>query len=852
MLSSTTPTLSTTSTTSPPTATPTPAARVVAITVAEVRATVWAGIVAAPEPRIEGAIVVDRERLVKGWPVAATFLQRDPSAWKHPDDPPLLQYERGTRLMQPRDSWMLPAAAAASFNLPPTNVETLIFVRGSVGRQSYQLTGSERGGRGASSPPGARDNFEVFFDASTGKEVYADGYAPSAAASLLEAFAYATTPALATRTPNPSASPTPGGCRSSAEARSGELGNETVELSAPPPDATDTVRLAPGQVPSPLVGIATALGLVPGARRRYRSTSTRRPSDWSGNTATELNDAAWRIAPDVMLVRTTWTVNVRQTGCAGNLPKAGVDWRYVFPHAVVGRNRFRNGTENGLPPIADARWLVEQRREWMKGDLVLQQRWPWVPGEAFGWLSFGDGQGGAIEDVFVPAGHFTACRGFVEENNVGTIVTWFCPFVGPTRADGIGGNPPGWSSRQLLSWTIPPIIPVGHLPTANPNTSTPSPPTLTTTSTPTSKGTPTATSTRYPTVPPAPTPAPHIVALTLEDARASVREHMAAAPDLRVGEAAYVSGEELFERWPYRPGSTFDDLMILNDADILAGLRADDAKPKPLAHTLIAVEGSIGEWHERWLRDDGWVNHSSALTQTTGCAIIDGAPRSFFHVFIDARSGRWVGAAWLDQPWQTCMLRSLTEATPSGLSFATESAAGTERAVATATVTKPCHALRRLALALGRTHPGTARAAHATLGRLARSPVAKCRVRWRASRRPSQWRPEGGGATGGSTSTSGTSIGVAMRSRRRSTPPGSSRRMSCSAMSPRRPTAPVCGAAEARAPGSTRSRTGLRQACTFTAGSGQRGHHRWRGCGSYSTPYRAAQARVRPHARRNG
>ncbi|MBK6767880.1 MAG: hypothetical protein IPG72_02385 [Ardenticatenales bacterium] len=168
-----------------------------------------------------------------------------------------------------------------------------------------------------------------------------------------------------------------------------------------------------------------------------------------------------------------------------------------------------------------------------------------------------------------------------------------------------------------------------------------------------------------------PTPTPYPVSLTLEDARRSVRERMGAAPGLRVGGAAYITGRDLFERWPYRPGVANAGLTYL-DAIHSFDSRSTEPPAAPLADVVVVVEGSIAP-RPRSVPADDWhrVATSFVLTTSLGCARFDGTPRAPFHAVLDARTGQWLGASWLEVAWQTCLLRDLTTATLPHITLAT-------------------------------------------------------------------------------------------------------------------------------------------------------------------------------------
>ncbi|MCC7018467.1 MAG: hypothetical protein IT332_01845 [Ardenticatenales bacterium] len=136
----------------------------------------------------------------------------------------------------------------------------------------------------------------------------------------------------------------------------------------------------------------------------------------------------------------------------------------------------------------------------------------------------------------------------------------------------------------LMSTPTPPAtasLRPSRTPTIVPPTRTPLP-----TTTPPPSPTVTAPST------PVPSPRSYPVSLTLEDARRSVRERMGAAPGLRVGGAAYVTGRDLFERWPYRPGVANAGLTYL---EVIHSFdwRSTEPQAAPLADVVVVVDDEL-------------------------------------------------------------------------------------------------------------------------------------------------------------------------------------------------------------------------------------------------------------------
>lgn len=341
---------------------------------------------------------------------------------------------------------------------------------------SHKHIALDYAGRDAGEPPAAvptdpelaRSRYVSYFAAATGEHLGdqpLDSYHPEFYRDWLDTLVRRPTAetvlvASATPTASKTATPTP------LESATPNTGSEP----GMPTDAAEARPLTAGQVPAALVDAARELAEVPGSRWVYRVTENWFGPHWSQHTVTETIRAAWRIAPDAMMVERGYQASAIEAGkTARNSPKD--PWRsgcndanpyFLFPNGSIGvSHSARSG-----PTLARMRQLLDHPSA--EGgadpcDIVMQLRLPLVPSTVF---SAGAGRtwwqtkGRATLDV--PAGRFDGCialLGYLDDRQGAT--HWTCPRVGVVRHElpGYTFAGGGFALYELIDYYIPPIVP---------------------------------------------------------------------------------------------------------------------------------------------------------------------------------------------------------------------------------------------------------------------------------------------------------------------------------------------------------------------------------------------------------
>lgn len=215
--------------------------------------------------------------------------------------------------------------------------------------------------------------------------------------------------------------------------------------------------LATGEVPSVLVDAASELGLVPGARWRYRAIHWRAKRVFESGEATMEVAEAWRLAPDVMGIRLRMS------------PADSVEWlqagsliRFVLPQGAIAGPKWphaevslEDSIEEQLRMLADPQAIgADTACAWL------------VPTASNPWIGLRDRcytRLGGDATVQTPAGTFQGCyeTGRITSASTGSSM-WHCPFVGVVRIHhgGVQGMAPLGSHWDLIGYEIPPLVPV--------------------------------------------------------------------------------------------------------------------------------------------------------------------------------------------------------------------------------------------------------------------------------------------------------------------------------------------------------------------------------------------------------
>jgi hypothetical protein len=326
--------------------------------------------------------------------------------------------------------------------------------------------GEERPSLCSSVSSRSRARFVAFFDATRGQYLGMDFISPTFSASWMDDLAKAppvhllpigspTPTPTVTLTAVPLRSPTPYPTVPNAKHK------PTLGL---PEDATEERLLGTGQVPAPLVDAAREMAEVPGSQWVYRVTDLDQGVHWSQHVVTNTIHSAWRIAPDVMMLRRR-VCQSPETNPGPDPTEAATRCRdedryYVLPGGRV------TGDQEDLyaSPLAALRKELEGTPSPDSGnrDIIAQLRVPLRTNEYYGDADV-DWSTGGRESIVVPRGRFDGCIAVMGSSGPMNVDTyWTCPGIGVVRLEGPGCHTMGggFALYELIDYDIPPIVPL--------------------------------------------------------------------------------------------------------------------------------------------------------------------------------------------------------------------------------------------------------------------------------------------------------------------------------------------------------------------------------------------------------
>jgi hypothetical protein len=311
----------------------------------------------------------------------------------------------------------------------------------------------------------SRARFVAFFDATRGQYLGMDFITDPYPTNWLDQLAEAPTVKvldIGSPTPTPTASLTPVPLHSPTPYPTVPNWKPRPTLGLPE-GATEERKLEPGEVPAPVVDAAREMAEVPGSRWVYQVTRLDQGVHWSQHVVTETIASAWRIAPDVMMVRRRecWSPGMYPYG---NPPEVTERCRDEDRYYVLPNGRATGDSENYYAsPLAALRKELEGTPSRVSGrrEIVAQLRVPLRANQEYGDPDV-DWSTRERAPIDAPYGHFDSCYAVLEEGSAGSTTHWTCPGVGEVRREVASCSQGGGAFwlYELIDYHIPPIVPV--------------------------------------------------------------------------------------------------------------------------------------------------------------------------------------------------------------------------------------------------------------------------------------------------------------------------------------------------------------------------------------------------------